>query len=288
LQRRSKGIITAYPLIFPVFIFLAFFLYALWIFFILSFRDSIGIGQISSGFTFKQYLRFLGDRFYLEYLYRSLKLAAFGTLISLFLGYPTAYAMVKKGGRIRNLLTMLLFVQLFSIYVMRMYAIMLVLGNNGIINNILKGVHIIGTSLQLMYNELGVVIGLFIGSLPFMVFSISSSLDNIGKELEEAALSLGANRLRTFVNVTLPLSLPGIVSGILLVFSWNLSSYVTPALLGGGFSDMVANFIYDQSVNLLNYPLASSAAFVLLFITFMVIYIVNQVFEKMTKGVTKR
>lgn len=196
--------------------------------------------------------------------------------------------MVKKGGRIRNLLTMLLFVQLFSIYVMRIYAIMLVLGNNGILNNILKGVHIIETSLQLMYNELGVVIGLFIGSLPFMVFSISTSLDNIGKELEEAALSLGANRLRTFVNVTLPLSLPGIVSGILLVFSWNLSSYVTPALLGGGFSDMVANFIYDQSVNLLNYPLASSAAFVLLFITFLVIYIVNQVFERMTKGVAKR
>ncbi len=246
------------------------------------------MGKIGSGFTLGQYLRFFGDPFYLQYLYRSLKLTAWGTLISLLLGYPTAYVMVKKGGRIRNGLTILLFVQLFSIYVMRIYAIMLVLGNNGIINNLLKGFHLTEKPLQLMYNELGVVIGLFIGSIPFMVFSISSSLDNVGKELEEAALSLGADRVRTFVNVTLPLSLPGIVSGILLVFSWNLSSYVTPALLGGGYSDMVANFIYDQSVNLLNYPLASAAAFTLLFITFLVITIVNQVFEKRAKGVIRK
>ncbi len=276
--------LSVYALISPGVLFLFIFVFALFTLFLMSFHESKGIGQVAPGFTLTQYFRFSSDTHYLNYLYRSLKLTVIWTLVSLVFGYATSYVMVKTGGKVREILTIMLVVQLFSVYVMRMYAVMLILGNNGIINRALISTGIINTYIKLMYNELGVGIGLFIGSVPFMVFSICSALDNIEKDVVDAAFSLGATRFQAFLKVTLPLSLPGVVSGVLLVFSWNLSSYVTPALLGGGFCDMMANFIYEQAISLQNFPMGAASSFILLFVTLLIIFLINKVFEKKIRG----
>jgi len=275
----------AYLLITPSFLFIIIFLFALWTLFVFSFRESLGMGQIKPGFTFLQYARFFKDPHYLGYLTKSLWLTTLSTLICILFGYPTAYVMVRKGKWFRQLITIFLVINLFSMYVVRVYSLMVVLGNNGIIVRSLNFLDVIQTPIKLMYNEIGVIIGLFIGSVPFMVFPICSALDNVTEDQVEAALSLGANRIKTFFAVTFPLSLPGVASGILLSFSWSLSSYVAPALLGGGFSEMMANFIYDQAIGLLNFPMASASAFILLFITIFIIFLINKVFGHFIRGI---
>jgi putative spermidine/putrescine transport system permease protein len=112
-------------------------------------------------------------------------------------------------------------------------------------------------------------------------------LEGIDRTFEEVALSLGASRIRIFFEVTLPLSVPGIAAGIVICFLYNLSGFVTPTLLGGGHFEMVANFVYEQAMQLLNYPFAAAGAFVLLLISLLLVYIINKVSEKMIKGVAK-
>lgn len=244
----------------------------------------MGMGQIEPGFTFIQYVRLLEDPIFLHYLIRSLRLTTISTIVCILFGYAAAYVMANGAKWVRRFITTLLFINIFVMHVVRVYALMIFLGNNGIIARGLIFFKITDSPMKLMYNELGVVIGLSIGALPFMVFPICSALDNIKEEQKEVALSLGANKVRTFQEITFPLSLPGVVSGILLTFSWNLSSYVVPALLGGGFSEMIANLIYRQALGLVNFPQASASAFVLLLITILFIFFINKSFERLIRG----
>ena len=156
---------------------------------IISFRPS---RLAETGFSFNQYLRFFSDVHFLMYLWRSFKIAFYGTLLALFFGYPVAYIMARSGSTIRLTLTLLMVVQFFTSYIIRTYALMIVLGNNGLINRTLLKIGLIDSPLPLMHNETGVAIGLIMVSLPFMVFPIYSVLKGIEPRLEEAAESLGA------------------------------------------------------------------------------------------------
>jgi putative spermidine/putrescine transport system permease protein len=278
---------ACYTFILPSIAFIGFFFSAIWALFILSFCKADELGFIQYVFTFSQYKKFFQDPFYLSYLLRSLHVSFISTVAVLIIGYPTAYLMVRSNKTIRILITIILLVHFFSSYVMRMYGIMLFIGNNGIINKSLEYSHIIHEPIKLMYSELGVGIGLATGALAFMVFSVSSILESIDWTLEEAALSLGATSTKIFFEITLPLSLPGIAAGMIIVFLYNLSSFVTPTLLGGGAFDMISNFIYEQAVELLSYPFASAGAFVLLFVSLFIVFIVNRISEQMIKGVPK-
>ncbi len=240
---------------------------------------------MSPHFTLAQYIKFFSDPFYMMYFYRSLKVATWTTAIVLLMGYPTAYVMTRSSGSWGKIVAILLIVHFFSSYVMRMYAVMLILGNNGLINRSLILSHAIEKPLKLMYNEFGVGIGLILGALPLMVFPISSVLANISPSLEEAAETLGANRTRIFFRITLPLCLPGIAAGVILVFLYNLSAFVTPALLGGGFFDMIANFIYEQALAVFNYPMGGATSFIILFLALIIIFLLNRAFERFIKGV---
>lgn len=250
-----------------------------------SFHPSGGMGIIRPELTLKNYHTFFSDRFFLGYLLRSLRVSTWGMIATLILGYPTAYVMVRSGTAMKRFLTVLMVTQFFTFTIIRTYAAMLILGNHGIINAFLMKAKIISAPLKLMYNELGVGIGLIIGSMPFMVFCISSVLENIHREWEDAARSLGADRRRVFWRITLPLSLPGIIAGIVIVFLWNLISYITPALLGGGFFDMIANFVFNQALNLFDYPFAATGAMVMLLITFVVVFVISNSLERLMRGV---
>ena len=272
-------------LLIPALIVVGFLLVALSVIAWYSIHPSGGMGVILPELTLKNYHTFFMDRFFLGYLLRSLRVSALAMIATLILGYPTAYVMVRSGTAMKRFLTVLMVTQFFTFTIIRTYAAMLILGNNGIINAFLMKAKIISAPLKLMYNELGVGIGLIIGSMPFMVFCISSVLENIHREWEDAARSLGANRRKVFWRITLPLSLPGIIAGVIIVFLWNLISYITPALLGGGFFDMIANFVFNQALNLFDYPFAATGAMVMLLITFLVVFVISTSLERLIRGI---
>jgi putative spermidine/putrescine transport system permease protein len=240
----------------------------------------------AEGISLNQYLRFFGDAHYLTYFWRSFKISCYGTLLTLFFGYPVAYLMARSGGQVRLALTLVLVVQFFTSYIIRAYALMLVLGNNGLINRMLLKMGLIERPLPLMHNETGVAIGLIMVSLPFMVFPIYSVLKGIDRRLEEAAESLGAGEWQVFWNVTLPLSLPGMAAGVVLVLLFQLTAFIVPGLLGGGYYDMVANFIYDQALGVLNIPFAAAVAMVMLAITLILVIGLNKLFQRSLKDVS--
>jgi putative spermidine/putrescine transport system permease protein len=184
------------------------------------------------------------------------------------------------------MLTLVLVVQFFTSYIIRAYALMLVLGNNGLINRMLLKTGLIDRPLPLMHNETGVAIGLVMVSLPFMVFPVYSVLKGIDRRLEEVAESLGAGEWQVFWNVTLPLSLPGMAAGVVLVFLFQLTAFIVPGLLGGGYYDMVANFIYDQALGVLNIPFAAAVAMVMLAITLILVIGLNKLFQRSLKDVS--
>ncbi|MBI2203327.1 MAG: ABC transporter permease [Candidatus Rokubacteria bacterium] len=224
----------------------------------------------------KHYVRLVSDSHYLGYLWRSFRIAAYCTPITLLLGYPVALVMATASSGVRLGLTLLLVVQFFTSYVIRAYALMLVLGNNGVVNRALLALGVVDQPLTLMYNEFGVAVSLVLLPMPFMVFPIYSVLKNVEPNLEAAATSLGADRLRVFWHVTFPLTLPGVVAGVVLVFLFDLTAYIMPGLLGGGYFDMVANVIYDQAMEVRDQSFAAAISMVLLVATLAVLYLTTR------------
>ena len=277
--------LAPYYLILPAGLLVIFYFSALSLLFAFSFYKFLGPARMSAEITLAQYFKFFNDPFYLTYFYRSLKVATWTTVVVLLLGYPTAYVMTRASRPWRRLITILLIVHFFSSYVLRMYAVMLILGNNGLINRGLILSHVIEKPLKLMYNEFGVGVGLILGALPLMVFPVSSVLANIHASLEEAAETLGADKARVFWKITFPLCIPGIAAGVILVFLYNLSAFVTPALLGGGFFDMVANFIYEQALAVFNYPMGGASSLLILLLALGIIFLLNRAFERFIRGI---
>ena len=215
----------------------------------------------------ENYQRVLSSSFFYSKLLLSIRLAAIATAVSLVLGYPVALFMTRASHTTVKLTFLFLTALFFSDYVMRMYALILAFGNNGFINQALIGLGIVGAPIHFLYRDAVVVIGLVAGNLAFMIFATYPVLARINPDYGAAASLLGASPLRQFLHVTLPLSTPGIFAGCALVFLMALNSYITPALLGGGFVDMIANLIYDQAINTWRLPLASASATILLFLT---------------------
>jgi ABC-type spermidine/putrescine transport system permease subunit I len=230
------------------------------------------MAQVGTGFTLANYGRFFGNPLYLSYVSRSLVLATYCTAVTLVLGYAVAYVMYRATPRMLLLISLVLIVQFFTAYVIRTYAIMLVLGRNGLVNQVLLSIGAIDQPLKLLFNELGVAIGMVMISIPFMVFPIYSSLRAIPANLEPAAHALGASPLRCFFAVILPLTLPGMAAGVIIVYLFEVTAYIIPAILGGGYYDMVANLIYSKAMGALDYPLSSAIAMTMLVISCVIVY----------------
>ncbi|HEV7368237.1 ABC transporter permease [Arenibaculum sp.] len=246
---------------------------------VLSLRSLEGAqGQVPS---LAQYARIATSPHYLDHFTHSAWLAGAATLAAAVLGYPVAYYMERVGRPMRRAIMAFLAVVFFSDYVLRMFGLILVLGKTGIVNRLLVWSGAVDRPLSLMYNDFGVFVGLVSASLPFMILAINGVLARLDPRLPEAAALLGASPPRVFWHVTLPLSVPGIVSGGIIVFLLSLNSFVTPALLGGGFVEMVATFIYEQAINLFNLPLGAAAAMILFFVSMVLLVGVNGLFDRM-------
>ena len=249
-----------------------------------SFLPSIGMARVGSGFTWANYGAFVADPFELAYLWRSLRVAAYTTLIVLVLGYAVAYFMSFCSPRMRVFISVLLLVQFFTSYVIRTYAIVLVLGRYGIVNETLMALGITQDPVKLLFNEFAVALGIILVAIPFMVFPIYSSIAAIPPNLLTAAESLGATRLKVFREVVLPMSMPGVAAGVIIVYLFNFTSFITPSLLGGGYFDMIANLIYDQAVNTQEYPVAAATSMIALVLAIFIVYALQKFFGATIRG----
>lgn len=214
--------------------------------------------------TFDNY-RFLAvDNLYWVTYLKSVKLAAISTLLCLLLGYPMAYAIATAPPARRNLLLLLIILPFWISFLLRVYAWMGILNTNGLLNNLLLWLGLIEKPLRLMYTDLAIYIGIVYSYLPFMILPLYANLEKLDLDLHDAAADLGSRPWQTFIDVTLPLSLPGIIAGSLLVFIPALGEYVIPALLGGADSLMIGRILFDEFFQNRDWPIASAAAVVLL------------------------
>lgn len=229
-----------------------------------SFYPFVSGQGLSPGFVVTNYSRFLSDSYYLEILGRTMWMGALVAFFAVLLGYPLAYFLARTRVRLKNLLFILVVLPLLSSAVVRTYGWMVLLGHNGLVNDMLVRLGIVAKPVKLMYSLRGVVIGLTEVLLPFMVLTLESVLRGVDSSLEEAAQGLGASRFRTFFTITFPLSLPGVAAGSIFVFVLAISSFVTPSLMGGPSVRVMSSLIREQAINLLNWPFAGAVSLILL------------------------
>lgn len=221
-------------------------------------------GTIENGVSLTSYRDFFGQSFNLSLIRNTIELGVVVTAVSLALGYPLGLFLLRTKSRFRNLLIALALAPLLTSAIVRTFGWMVILGDDGVINQTLIKLGMISAPLKLANNQLGVVIALTEILMPYMVLAIVTGSSRLQDSLLEASATLGGNRFRTFRHVTVPLTLPGILTGCLLVFVLTISSFVTPALVGGGRVFTLATEIYDQAVATLNWPLASAMSFILI------------------------
>lgn len=215
-------------------------------------------------FGFEHYARLMDEPLYGQVFFRTIWIAVLCTFFALMLGYPVAMLMARHGGRVALIAAVCVMVPLWVSVLVRSYAWIMLLERNGIINGWLVGGGLVSQPLRMLYTEGAVLMAMTHVLMPFMVLPIAATLRSLPPELPKAALNLGASRLRTFWSVTLPLSLPGVFAGCLIVFVMALGFYITPALLGGPRTLMIATLISQQAIDLLNWPFAGAISFVLL------------------------
>jgi spermidine/putrescine transport system permease protein len=228
-----------------------------------SFFERGVYGGIDYIFSFGNYERAV-DALYLRIFFKSFQIAALTTVAALLIGYPAAAFIASQPPRRQKALLVLAILPFWSNYLIRTYAWMVLLNREGLINRALAGMGLIDEPLPLLYNDLAIVVGLLYAYLPFMILTLYASIARLGPELREASTDLGGNTAQTFVNVTLPLTVPGIAAGCVFVFVLSIGNFITPDLLGGGRSIMVGNLIYDQFLSARDWPFGASLAFILI------------------------
>jgi len=216
--------------------------------------------------TLENYLFLFQDSYYVTIYLSSIKLAAVSTLLCLLLGYPMAYFIARQPARRRNLLLLGIILPFWISFLLRVYAWIGLLNTHGVINNVLLWLGVIDQPLALIYNDFAVYLGIVYSYLPFMILPLYANLEKQNLDLLDASADLGAKRWRAFVDVTLPLSRPGIIAGCLLVFIPAIGEYIIPALLGGSDTLMIGRALWDEFFINRDWPVASAVSVVLLLI----------------------
>lgn len=215
-------------------------------------------------FNLGNYLYLLDDPMYVDSYLQSLQTAAVSTVLCLLIGYPMAWAIVHSSSSVRNALLMLIVLPSWTSFLIRVYAWMGILKNNGLLNNALMWLGVIDHPLNIMYTNVAVYIGIVYAYLPFMILPIYTALMRLDYSLVEAASDLGARPYRIFMSVVLPLTKRGIAAGTMLVFIPAVGEYVIPELLGGPDSLLIGRVLWQEFFNNRDWPVASAVAIVML------------------------
>jgi len=238
---------------------------------IFSLLKSGEFGKIIPIFTLNNYYKILKPE-YLRVFVRSFLYALSANIICLIIGYPVAYLAAKHGGRWKGMLILLIIIPSWTSYLIRLYALKTIIGNNGIINSILLNLHIIKQPMQMLYKPGAVIFGLVYSWIPFMILPIYSSLEGINPELYEASLDLGAKPLVTLFKVAIPLTKGGIFAGTILVFVPALGDWLVPHFLGGSKVMMIGNLVEYKFINVGNIPEGASLATLLAVVIILILY----------------
>ncbi len=230
-----------------------------------------GNNVVALTFTFDNFLRFFTDQVFLSVLIKSLRIAFVTTVVSFIIGYPVAYAIAKRSERQQLMLILLITIPMWINTLIRTYSWISVLGDFGIINNILMFFNL--KPLTMMYTEFAVQLGMVYNFLPFMIIQVYTSLAKMDQSLIDASYDLGANRFETFMRVVFPLSLPGVISGITLVFLPAVSTFSIPALLGGGQYALIGSLIEKQFINVGDWNFGSAISLIMALIIMASMYL---------------
>ncbi len=231
------------------------------------------------------FIKFFTDPFYLDILWTTISVSLKTVVITLILGYPTAYFMARTQSRMKNTLMIVILFPFLVSAVVRSYGWMVILGNNGLLNQFLTGFGIVEEPIKIMYTGTAVIIGLVHLLLPYMILSLTGVIQGIDKNVEYAAHSLGASPFETFYKVVLPLSSPGIISGCILVFTLSMTAYVTPKLLGGATFRMMSTMVYQEINVNFNWGFASVISYILLGIILVFLFVTNMATANLNKRV---
>ena len=233
-------------------------------FLIISFALYLEPGLFEDAFTLENYERLVSDDYVLGVLTDTFRISVLVTVLCLVLGYPLAMFIARESGFLRRAVMIVTVASLFTNLVVRTYGWLVFLTPRGLFNNMLLDAGLIDKPLKLMFNETGVIIGLVQIMLPILVIVIAVSLQAIDRVLEDAASMAGAGKVRVFTRVIWPLSLPGVISGCVLVFTLSMSSFITPEFLGGGRVIVLGTLIRQLMTRSLNYPFAAAVSVALL------------------------
>jgi spermidine/putrescine transport system permease protein len=265
-------------LIYPGFLwFLVFFMLPLAVIFAYAFTDNfIRLGQ-PIHFTFKNFLIIFERKYYFSLLLRSLRISIITTVFSIAFAYPVSYFLAKKT-KYDKLLIIILMVPFWVNYLIRTFAWKLLISENGVLNKFLLSIHLIHEPLKLLYTETAVILGLIYSYTPMMVLPLYATISKIDDRFTEAALDLGASRIRAFFDITFRLSLTGIFAGTILVFIPALGSFAIPAILGGTDSLMIGNTIESQFIEIGNWNFGSAFTLALAAISLAMIFLYSRLF----------
>ena len=263
----------AAPALIPMYLFTLVFIIGPLIYMVaLSFMRRHGSWGTEAVFNLQNYLRIL-EPVYRNTFLQSIKLALASTLAVLVLGYPFGYFMARLNSRWRSIVMVLLIIPFWTSALIRLYGWILFFRANGVVDSILFRLLIINRPLRLLYSYPAVVTGMIYGLLPFMIYSVFASAEKLDQELVEAARIMGANRLQAFFTVSLPLTMPGIFSGIILTFIPSMGLYFIAEILGGNKVVLVGNLIRDQMMNVHDWPFAAAMSVVLMILTSLFLYL---------------
>lgn len=236
---------------------------------------------INFSFTFDNFRKFFTDPDFLLVLWRSISIALKTTIICILIGYPTAYFISRCSDKVRNLLILVITLPMWINMLVRTYAWIGILSDGGILQTLFEMLGL--GSPQLLYTEGAVLLGMVYNFVPFMILQINTALSKMDKSLLEASADLGANRFHTFWKIVFPLSLPGVISGITLVFLPAVSSFFIPKLLGGGQYFLIGNVIENQFITVGEWNFGSAISVIMAIIMMISMYLVRYV-EKRNTG----
>jgi len=260
-RERTHGRLLAIPAVIWL---VLFFLLPLVIVVLVSFMTRGANGTIVLPFTFRYYQAIFGPIYFPVFI-KSIWIALLATVICLLSGYPLAFFVsTRKTKRAQNIALFLVILPFWTNFLVRTYAWRVLLGTDGTINGILMNLHLISQPLELLNTRFAVIIGLIYGDLPFMVLPIYASIERFDFRLVEAAHDLGANDWKAFWRVVLPLTMPGVIAGCILVFIPAIGAFITPDLLGGTQGLMIGNLINQEFHGTGNWPLGSAASVVMM------------------------
>lgn len=245
------------------------------IFMIIPLLSILVPGIWQDGYPFQKYVEFFATSYNIRILVRTLRISIIVTILCAFLGLPTAYFISGVDKKVKGILMALTLFPLLTNSVVRSFAWINILGKNGVINNIFLQLGLIEQPLSMLYTEGAIIVGSIYLFLPTMTISLVGVMDHIETEVLEAAATLGMNKIRTFLEIIVPLSVPGMLIGSILVFTGTLTAYTTPQLLGGNKNMMLSTFLQQSALTLGNWNTAGVIAFIMIGITLLIMKLLN-------------